>query len=93
MYLTPIPYWQWQRTEAPPHTNRSRSRTQQDNPVRQVAFRFQCRRTAVNERFTPVQGGTVIQQSLASVYRLIPQQAETPRFRNSTLPGEEKNVW
>ena len=92
MYLTPIPYWQWQRTERAPHKPLTQPK-QQDNPVRQVAFRFQCRRTAVNERFTPVQGGTVIQQSLASVYRLIPQQAETPRFRNSTLPGEEKNVW
>ncbi len=67
---------------------------QQDNTVRQVAFRFQCRRTAVNERFTPVQGGTVIQQFLASVYRLIPQQGRDTEVQEQHLArrGKERMV-
>ena len=67
---------------------------QQDNPVRQITFRFQCRRTAVNERFTPVQGGTVIQQFLAAVYRLIPQQGRDTEVQEQHLArrGKERMV-
>ena len=94
MYFRPTPYWQWQRPEAPPPHKPLTQPKQQDNPVRQVTFRLQCRRTAVNERFTPVQGGTVIQQSLAAVYRLIPQQGRDTEVQEQHLArrGKERMV-
>lgn len=66
---------------------------QEHNLVRQVTFRFQCHGTAVNERSALAQGGSVIQQFLPPFTVSYPNRPETPRFRNSALSGEERNVW